>query len=60
MAAQVYKTSSHEEYVMVGNDALVQCVVPSFVADLVSVVQWEDSEGSVYLKDDPLGGNKVM
>ena len=37
MAAQVYKTSSHEEFVMVGNDALVQCVVPSFVADLVSV-----------------------
>ena len=51
VAAQVYKTSCHEEYVMVGNDALVQCVVPSFVADLVSVVQWEDSEGSVYLLD---------
>ena len=57
MAAQVYKTSSNEEYVMVGNDALVQCVVPSFVADLVSVVQWEESEGTVYLRDDPLGGN---
>ena len=57
MAAQVYKTSSHEEYVMVGNDALVQCVVPSFVADLVSVVQWEESEGTVYLRDDPLGVN---
>ena len=53
------KTSSNEEYVMVGmgNDALVQCVVPSFVADLVSVVQWEESEGTVYLSDDPLGGN---
>ena len=50
MAAQVYKTSSHEEYVMVGNDALVQCVVPSFVADLVSVVQWQDSEAK-YLLD---------
>ena len=51
------KTSSNEEYVMVGNDALVQCVVPSFVADLVSVVQWEESEGTLYLRDDPLGGN---
>ena len=60
MAAQVYKTSSHEEYVMVGNDALVQCVVPSFVADLVSVVQWEESEGTVYLRDDPLGVNRLV
>ena len=42
---------------MVGNDALVQCVVPSFVADLVSVVQWQESEGTLYLRDDPLGGN---
>ena len=45
VASQMYKTSSHEEYVIVGNDVLMQCNVPSFVADFVSVQSWEDSEG---------------
>ena len=45
MARQVYKTSGNEEYVIVGNDVLMRCNIPSFVADFVSVVSWEDSEG---------------
>ena len=45
MARQVYKTSGIEEYVIVGNDVLMRCNIPSFVADFVSVVSWEDSEG---------------
>ena len=37
-----------EEYVIVGNDAIMRCKIPSFVADFVSVVSWQDAEGNEY------------
>ena len=37
-----------EEYVIVGNDAILKCKIPSFVADFVSVVSWQDAEGNEY------------
>ncbi len=37
-------------YVILGNDALVRCTIPSFVADFVSVVGWVDSEGNQFYK----------
>ena len=58
VASQIYKTSSHEEYIITGNDALMKCVIPSFVADFVSVIQWEDSEGNTYIKDSTIMGNE--
>ncbi len=48
VATQLYKTGSPEEYVILGNDALLKCNIPSFVADFVSVHSWEDSEGSMF------------
>ena len=48
VANQLYKTGSPEEYVILYNDALLKCNIPSFVADFVSVDSWEDSEGSSY------------
>ena len=59
MATQTYKSSSIEEYVIVGNDALMKCIIPSFVTDLVSVIGWEDSEGDVYHRSDPALGNET-
>ena len=35
----------HEEQVVLGNDVSVKCNIPSFQADFVSVVSWQDSEG---------------
>ena len=35
----------HEEQVVLGNDVLLKCIIPSFEADFVSVVSWQDSEG---------------
>ena len=55
MASQAYKTSSNEEYIIIGNDALMKCLIPSFVADFVSVVNWEDSEGNLIFKENNLG-----
>ena len=40
----------HEENVISGNIALVKCVVPSYVADIVSVVNWVDSTSQTYNK----------
>ncbi len=39
---QPYTTKATEEYVILGNDAIVACKVPSFVADFVDVVGWVD------------------
>lgn len=35
-------------YVIKGNVAIFKCIVPSFVADYVSIVSWEDSVGNKY------------
>ena len=55
VAYQHYKTGGSEEYVIVGNDAIVQCNVPSFVADFVTVQSWVDSEGNDILRHNSLG-----
>ena len=47
---QNYQTDPNIEYVIIGNDALVKCSIPSFVADFGSVVGWVDSEGNEYHK----------
>ena len=56
VANQVFQTSSIEDYVIVGNDALMKCIIPSFVTDWVSVVGWEDSQGQLYHRDSPTLG----
>ena len=38
----------HEEQVILGNDVLLKCNIPSFEADFVSVASWVDSEGQTY------------
>ena len=48
VASQNYKMDVHPEYVMLGNDVLLKCSFPSFVADFVAVLSWIDSEASEY------------
>lgn len=60
VANQMFKTSSIEEYVIVGNDALMKCIIPSFVSDWVSVVGWEDSEGDRYHRARQAPGNTAV
>ena len=45
---QLYTTQAEDEYVIQGNDVLIKCKVPSFVADFVSVVGWIDNAGEAY------------
>lgn len=35
-------------FVIKGNTAIFKCIVPSFVADYVSVISWEDTDGEKY------------
>ena len=48
MVQQFYQSEVNNEYVIRGNSAVLKCSIPSFVADFVSVVSWEDSKGHTY------------
>jgi hypothetical protein len=51
----VYEIDVFKENVMVGNDALFKCQIPSFVSDLVTVESWTDSEGIEIRMNSVLG-----
>jgi hypothetical protein len=53
--SQIYNIEPHNEYVVVGNDVLLKCNIPSFVADFVEVVAWVDSESNAYYLSDKNG-----
>ena len=55
VATQSYNTGSHEEYVIMGNDVLVKCTIPSFLADFLTITGWIDSEGHEFLADSNYG-----
>ena len=44
---QIYDTYVHPSHVIRGNDAILKCDIPSFVTDLVQVVNWLDDNGSI-------------
>ena len=61
VATQSYNTGSHEEYVIMGNDVLVKCTIPSFLSDFLTVTGWIDSEGHEFLADSKYGNfNKYV
>lgn len=43
---QFYQTRVIDEFVLRGNTATVKCLIPSFVADFVQVVEWVTEGGS--------------
>lgn len=45
---QYYEAILYDMFVIKGNTAIFKCIVPSFVADYVSVVSWEDTTGEKY------------
>ncbi|KAL4143242.1 hypothetical protein QTP88_005598 [Uroleucon formosanum] len=45
---QYYEAILYDMFVIKGNTAIFKCIVPSFVADYVSVVSWEDTVGNKY------------
>ena len=47
---QDYSSEASNEYVIVGNDALMKCIVPSFVSDLVEIIAWTDTEENIFYR----------
>lgn len=45
---QFYQTRVNDEFVLIGNSASLKCLIPSFVADFVFIVEWLDEEGTSY------------
>ena len=45
----MYETDVAKEYVILGNDAIMKCSIPSFVADFVSVMGWTLSDDEIKL-----------
>lgn len=44
---QFYQTRVIDEFVLRGNTGILKCLVPSFVADFVHIVEWiSEEEGS--------------
>ena len=56
----VYDVDVFKENVVMGNDALMKCQIPSLVSDLVSVDSWVDSRGKELLKSDSFGNNNEV
>ena len=52
MVHQFYNIRSFPEDVILGNDAIMKCSIPSFVSDFVSVQDWEDSEGVILYRNN--------
>ena len=48
MVTQDYETDLLKAFVIHGNDALLKCEIPSFVADFVSVDSWIDNQHNQY------------
>ena len=49
---QTYETEADNEYVILGNSAIMKCEVPSFVSDLIEVSSWQDDSGHIYQAND--------
>ncbi|XP_058116716.1 cell adhesion molecule Dscam2 [Anopheles coustani] len=43
---QFYKTRVIDEYVLNGNAAILKCLIPSFIADFISVTSWVADDGT--------------
>ena len=54
---QDFNTEAGNEYVILGNDVIMKCSIPSFVADFVSVTGWVDSEGNEFQQTSDAHGN---
>ena len=52
---QKFETDVFKVNIILSNDIILKCMLPSHVADLVSVTSWVDSEGSTYTDEASYG-----
>ena len=56
---QSYRVDVGVAQVILGNEVLLKCDIPSFVTDFVSVSDWVDSEGITYSPSSTLGKKMI-
>ena len=52
---QEYEVRVHDEFVLRGNAALLRCLLPSYVSDVVHVEAWTSDQGDVHDAAGPTG-----
>jgi len=57
---QYYQSEVNNEYVIRGNAAILKCSIPSFVAEFVQVVSWQDDQGNSFDPDQDSGSNSRL
>ena len=57
VAIQPYLVDVGLEQVILGNDVLLKCDIPSFEADFVSVLNWADSDGLLISPNENYGNS---
>ena len=55
VVSQDYQTELVSEHVILGNDALFKCLIPSFVSDFVVVEAWIDNEAKAFYPSSKYG-----
>jgi len=55
VVAQHYESEPENEYVIRGNNVVLKCKIPSFVADFLHVVSWFDSDGNEFTPQNQFG-----
>lgn len=58
VVGQQYEVDVFKTTVMLNNDALVRCEIPSHVGDMVAVIGWVDSSGD-QIQFSSLAGNNT-
>ena len=51
VVGQPYEVNVVDEYVLLGNSALLRCLIPSFVTDFVQVDQWIGQDATIHAHD---------
>lgn len=59
VVAQYYDIDVIKEFAIRGNAALLKCLIPSFVADFVSVVSWHTDQNENFYPGSSEGSLKM-
>ena len=54
-----YRVDVSIAQVILGNEVILKCDIPSFATDFVSVVSWVDSEGLTFTESS-LGNHRII
>ncbi len=60
VVGQSYEVYVEMEHVILGNDALLKCKIPSHVADFLSVEGWVNSDGEEFLSGFARGNSNAI